>query len=72
MLNDTICTLYIDSLSNRNTIHTYATVKEYFLFRIFNRWYAILYLHVAQFTIETKVYYYPRCVMTFFFKAKEV
>ena len=62
---------YIDSSSNRNAIHTYATVKEYFLFRIFNRWYAILYLHIAQFTIETKVFYYLRCVMIFFLKLKK-
>ena len=30
LLNDTYCLVYIDSLSNRCKIHTYATVKERF------------------------------------------
>ena len=30
LLNDSLCMVYIDSSSNRNKIHTYATDKEYF------------------------------------------
>ena len=47
-----LCLWYIDSLHNRNKIHTYATFEEYFQIVYSKKCYAVSYLHIVQLAIE--------------------